>query len=144
MVKISTPGERLQYAREEVLGITRQEASSRIGRDYSEFRIAFIESGRTKMTEKIAVEVGAPLGLSTRWLLEGEGEILIDAQYLKNLRHQMYERGIITPEEWKMLEHLRSVGIKTDMELEAIIRGWTETRRLVAETEVKYKPRRQK
>lgn len=114
-----TPGERLRKARE-AEGLTREEMAARL-EGFTANRIYDMELGRTKITEAVALKLCVPFGWSTRWLLEGTGERVMDRQHINNLKSQIFERGILSPEEWKMIEMIRNSGIKSASELEAYL-----------------------
>ena len=120
------PGDRLRLAREQ-LELTREEFASRL-EDFSENRVYFLETGRTKVTTGLASRICATFGLSVRWLLDGEGEMMIDEQHLKTLQSELYERGVMGKEQMEMLEVLREFGIKDPEMLRDLLRSAKEIR----------------
>ena len=135
------PGDRLRLAREQ-LELTREEFASRL-EDFTENRVYFLETGRTKVTTGLASRICATFGLSVRWLLDGEGEMMIDAQHLKILQSELYERGVIGKGEMEMLEVLREFGIKDPDVLRNLLRSAKEIRAVASRLpkwEVKKKP----
>lgn len=136
-----TQGERVRKARE-ALGLTREDMASKLD-GFTANKIYDIEADRTKLNERKASQISYTFGISLKWLLDEVGEMMADAQHLKNLRVQLFERGILNEEEWKMMEALKRHDIKTVESLEGILRWWNGTTKAVAETTaVKYKSRR--
>jgi transcriptional regulator with XRE-family HTH domain len=112
-------GERLRKARE-LLGKSRDEFAGRLETITSN-KLYDLETGRAKFTMRILNELSYTFGLSYRWLEKGEGEMMMDAQHLKNLEAQMYARGIVSKEEHAIIQWLRSIGIDTLDKLRAIL-----------------------
>ena len=102
-------------------------------------RLYDLESGRTKMTPRIASQISYTFGLNYRFLMEATGEMMIDAQHLKNLEAELFSRGILSREEREMIEVLREYRIGTAAELRSLLASVFEMRR-VAEGLQKYDP----
>ena len=132
-----SPGEQLRKVRE-TLGLSREQMAEWLD-GFTGSRLYDLESGRTKMTPRIASQISYTFGLNYRFLMEATGEMMIDAQHLKNLEAELFSRGILSREEREMIEVLREYRIGTAAELRSLLASVFEMRR-VAEGLQKYDP----
>lgn len=70
-VKKMTIGDRLNYLRENSLGISQEELGNRIG--VSRFSISNYESGKRNLTDRVISDICREFGVNEVWLRTGEG-----------------------------------------------------------------------
>jgi len=133
---MQTVGQRIRAAREK-LGYTRAEFAARL-EDVSKHNLYDYETDRTKLPYPIMSMICYTFGLSGRWILEGDGEMMIDDQHEKNLIKQLEIDKVITKEEMEMLKTLRQEAIRSADQLQNVIRASKMVSTIVRENPIEY------
>jgi len=135
-LSVSAVGDRVRQAREK-LGLTRKEFAERL-ENVTNYHLYNYETGRTKLPYPIMSMICYTFGLSGRWILEGDGEMMIDDQHEKNLIKQLEIDKVITKEEMEMLKTLRQEAIRSADQLQNVIRASKMVSTIVRENPIEY------
>jgi transcriptional regulator with XRE-family HTH domain len=91
--KISHSGQRLKKARDS-MELSQEKFALRLG--YTSYQpIKDLESGRKKFRAHIAKLIQCEFGISETWLLEGEGDVLVDDTYEKPIDVQEIVESLV-------------------------------------------------